>query len=102
MSTIKCFMVIISIAIFALSSTVTTNPEPDSVSNLLGKTATIDTNFTIDENRVALETMKHQRNTLFLWIGIPTGFFIFLAGFYLKRTKEGPDLFLDDEIEDDE
>ena len=96
------FLGIVSIAIYALSSTVIVNPGQDSVSNLLGKRAEIDTNFTMDENRAALETKDRQTNTLFLWIGIPSGIVIFLAGLIIKRRSEGPDLFLDNELEDDE
>ena len=95
-------LAIVSIAIFALSSTMVTTPEPDSVSNLMGKEAVLDTNFTVDENRIALENKEHQSNRLFLWIGIPAGISFFLAGLIIKRKKEGPDLFLDDELEDDE
>ncbi len=92
--------IIISIAIFALFSTVITNSGQDSVSNILGKTAEIDTNFAIDENREAFEAKERQSNRLFLWIGIPVGIAVFLAGLIIKRKNEGPDLFLDDELED--
>lgn len=99
---IGIFLIILSIAIYLLSSTMIINPEQNSASNLLGKTTEIDTNFTTEETHSALKAMERQANTLFLWIGIPVGIFVFLVGLFIKRKQDGPDLFLDDEIEDDE
>lgn len=99
---VAIFLIIASIAIYILSATIILNPEQHSASNLLGKTTELDTTFSADETHPALVAMERQAHTLFLWIGIPLGILVFLAGIYIKRKKEGPDLFLDDEIEDDE
>jgi LPXTG-motif cell wall-anchored protein len=96
------FLIIASIATYILSSTIILNPEQNSASNLLGKTTEIDTTFASNETHSALTDMERQTNTLFLWIGVPLGILIFLSGIFLKRKKEGPDLFLDDEIEDND
>ncbi len=95
-------LIIASFATYFLASTIILNPEQNSASNLLGKTTEIDTTFATDETHSALTAMERQTNTLFLWVGIPLGILIFLSGVFIKRKKEGPDLFLDDEIEDDE
>jgi len=99
---ISIFLIIVSIVIYVLSTTMIVNPEENSTSNLLGKTIEIDTLFTIEETCSELKAMERQGNTLFLWICIPLGVVVFLAGLIIKTKKEGPDLFIDDELEDDE
>jgi len=99
---IGILIIIASMAIYGLSSTIIINPEQNTASDLLGKITAIDTTLTVEETHAALEAMKRSRNVLFLWMGIPTGFVILLTGLYLKRLKEGPDLFFDDEIENEE
>ena len=96
------FLIIASIVTYLLSSTIILNPGQNSASNLLGKTTEIDTTFVSNETHSALTEMERQTNTLFLWIGVPLGIFIILSGIFIKRKKEGPNLFLDDEIEDNE
>lgn len=96
------FLIVLSIAIYVFSTTITVNPEDNSVSNLLGKTTELDSAATIEETLSALRARERQENLVFLWIGIPLGIGILLAGIIIKRRKEGRDLFVDDELEDDE
>ena len=99
---IGTFFIIVSIIIYILSTTMIGNPEENSASNLLGKTTEIDTTFTIEETLSELGAKERQGNMLFLWIGVPLGIAILLAGIIIKRRKEGRDLFIDDEWEDDQ
>ncbi|UCE06097.1 MAG: hypothetical protein JSW07_21340 [bacterium] len=99
---IGIFLIIVLIAIYALSTTMISNPEDGSISDLFGRTTEIDTNFTTEEALSDLRAEKRHGNLLLLWIGIPLGIGVLLAGIIIKRMKEGRDLFIDDEIEDDE
>jgi hypothetical protein len=99
---IGIFMIIVSVVIYLFSTTMVANPEDNSASNLLGKTTEIDTAFTIEETLAELTATERQRNRLFLWIGIPAGIGLFLVGVIIKRRKEGQDLFIDDEFEDEQ
>jgi len=99
---IGIFLIIISIGSYALSIAIIGNPAENSVSNLLGETTEIDTIFTTDEVISDLRAMERYENMIILWIGIPLGIVVFLAGLIIKRKKEGPDLFIDDQLEDDE
>lgn len=99
---IGIFIIIVSIIFYILSTTMIANPDENSVTNLLGKTTEIDTTFATEETLSGLKAERRQGNRFFLWIGIPLGIGIFLAGIIIKRRKEGPDLFIDDGIEDEE
>ena len=99
---IGILLIIVSIAVYFFSTTMIADPEGNSASNLWGKTTEIDTSFTIEETLTELSANERQRNMLFLWIGIPMGIGVFLFGIIIKRKKEGRDLFIDDELEDDE
>jgi len=96
------FFIIISITIYVLSTTMIANPEENSASSLLGKTMEIDTTFTIEETLSELGAKQRQENMSFLWIGIPPGIVLLLAGIIIKRRKEGRDLFIDDDFENNE
>ncbi len=99
---IGIFLIIVSIAIYMLSTTMIANMEENSASNLLGKTTVIDSTSTYEETLSELSANECQRNLLLLWIGIPLGTGVFLLGIIIKRRREGRDLFIDDEWEDDE
>jgi len=99
---IGVFLIILSIAAYSLSTTMITNPGDHSVSSLAGKTTQIDSVFTSDEAIADVGIMERQQNKIILWIGVPLGIVIFFAGLIIKRKSEGVDLFIDDEIENDE
>lgn len=99
---IGIFFIILSIAFYILSTTLITNPEDHSVSNLFGEKTQIDSVFTSEEAITDVRTAQRYKNTIILWIGVPLGIVIFLVALILKRRSEGADLFIDDEIEDDE
>ena len=99
---IGILLIIVSIAIYFFSITMIADPEDNSASNLWGKKIEIDTTFTIEETLAELQAEERYRNMLLLWIGIPMGIAVFLAGIFIKRKKEGRDLFIDDEFEDDD
>ena len=99
---IGIFLIIISIAAYSLSTTVIPNPGDHSVSSILGKKTEIDTVITSDEAIADVGEMQRQKNTIILWVGIPLGIVIFLAGIITKRKTIGTDLFIDNDLEDDE
>jgi len=99
---IGILLIIVSIAIYFFSTTMIADIEDNSASNLWGKTTEIDSSFVIEETLTELSANERQRNRLFLWIGIPVGIGVFLFGMIIKRKREGRDLFIDDELEDDE
>ena len=96
------FLMLLSSAIYFLSTTLIINEEEQTVSNLLGKTTAIDTLYTPDEVFAEIAAAQRDENKFFLWIGIPLGVFLLLIGIIIKRKKEGPDLFLDDERDEEE
>jgi len=96
------FLIIISIAAYSLSTTVIPNPGDHSVSSLFGEKTEIDTVITSDEATADVGEMQRQKNTIILWVGIPLGIVIFLAGIVIKRKTIGIDLFIDDDVEGDE
>ena len=99
---IGIFLIIVSIAVYFFSTTMIADPEDNSASNLLGETTEIDTTFTVEETLTELSEKQRWKNMLFIWIGVPLGIGVFLFGLIIKRKKEGRDLFIDDELEDDE
>ena len=96
------FMIILSIVAYSLSTTIISNPVDHSVSSLSGETTQIDSVYAPDEALADVEIMKRHQNKIILWIGVPLGIVIFFVGLIIKRKKEGADLFIDDEIENDE
>jgi len=99
---IGIFLMIASITVYFFASTMIADPEDNSASNLLGKTTEIDTSFAVEQTLTELSAKERQGNRIFLWIGIPLGIGLFLFGLIIKRKKEGRDIFIDDELEDDE
>jgi len=99
---VSIFLIIVSIAMFKLSSTIIADTENNSVTSLLGKTTEIDTNFTAEEMLSEVRAKERQGNLIYLWTGIPLGIIVFITGLLIKRKKEGPDSFIDDEIENEE
>lgn len=99
---IGIFLVIIAIILYTFSITFIANPEENSVTNLFGKATEIDSNFTTESTLSAFQAKQRQGAKLFLWIGVPLGIGLFLLGLFIKRKKEGADVFIDDVIEDDE
>ena len=97
---ISIFLIILSAGIYMLSTTVVTGPNEDSVANILGKNSALDSTLSSDDAALEFFELERERNTLFLWIGIPAGIIIFLIALLIKRLKYGPDIFIDREDED--
>ncbi len=99
---IGIILIIFSIALYMLSTTLIHRPEEDSVSNLLGKTIEFDSTLSVIEVYPDIQEMERHGKAIFLWIGIPLGITVFLTSLFIKRKKEGPDRFINDDIEGDE
>jgi len=48
----------------------------------------------------AIATMNKAHYHRLLWFGIPVGLVLLFTGIWLKRKTEGPDLFLDEDIDE--
>jgi len=96
------FLILLSIIIYFLSTTVITTSAEDTLSNFLGETTKVDSTYAATEVLPDVVSMQRHRSAIYLWLGIPLGVLFFLIGLIIKRKTEGKDLFLDDEINDDE
>ena len=96
------FLIIFSVAFYFLSTTALISTDEESVSNLTGENAEIDSTIAMADGVLQFREMKRERNIFVLWIGIPLGMVVFLTGVVVKRKKEGPDRFIDIEDDDEE
>ena len=92
---ISVFLIILSAAFYLLSTTVISGIEEDSVANIIGKSSELDSTISVEDAILQVKEMEKERYSIFLWIGIPVGLIIFLGALVLKRIKEGPDMFVD-------
>lgn len=72
------------------------------MSNLTGENFEIDSTIITSEGVLQFQEMKREQNIFVLWTCVPIGIIIFLTGLIIKRRKEGPDLFIDIENEEQE
>ena len=80
---------------YLFSTTVISGIEEDSVSNIIGNSSELDSTLSFEDATLQFREMERERYSFFLWIGIPSGIIIFLGALVLKRIKEGPYLFVD-------
>ena len=99
---ISIFVIILSITFYMLSTTVFTPSDEDAAKNLLGKSSTVDSNSSAEDLAFKFHEAEREKNLLILWIGVPLGIVIFIFALFLKRLKQGPDLFIDREEDDEE
>jgi hypothetical protein len=77
-------------------------PEEDSVANILGETTDLDSTLSSAEAYDELKAKERSEKLTFLWIGVLIGTITILSGVILKRIKEGPDVFVDDDFDEEE
>ncbi len=95
-------LIIIAVAIYFIISTVITSPDEATITNLFGNGIVIDSEYSPQESSTTFAALNRSQYRWLLWIGIPIGLALLLLGIWLKYRTEGPDVFLDDEIEEDE
>lgn len=97
-------IMIIAIAViyYALSMLLIPIPEEDSVANILGETTELDSTFSKLEAFDEFKAKERSEKLPVLWIGVLVGAGLILSGVIVKRIMEGPDLFLDDDLDDEE
>ncbi len=99
---ISLFVVILSIAFYLLSTTVFTVNEEEGAENLLGKSTEEDSTLSAEDLVFQFHEMEREKNSLFLWIGVPAGIVLFVVALVWKRIRFGPDQFIDREENDEE
>ena len=97
---IGAFVIAMSVIFFAFSILLIPAPEEDSVIDLFGKTTELDTTLSHAEAFDEFIAKERSEKRAILWIGVLIGTVTILSGVILKRIREGPDVFLDDERDD--
>ena len=92
---ISVFLIILSVTFYLLSTTIIPGIEEESIANIIGKSSKLDSTISVEDATLQFQEMERERYSIFLWIGVPVGLIIFLGALVLKRIKEGPDLFVD-------
>lgn len=95
-------LIIISVAVYFIGSLVIISPDEDTAANLLGRKIQIDSNYDIQESISAFTNSNRFHYRWLLWFGGVIGAALIAIGLWLKRKTEGPDLFLDDELDEEE
>lgn len=99
---IGALFIALSVIYFALSTYMIPAPEEDSVVNMLGNTTDLDSTLSSAEAYDELKAKERSEKLAFLWIGVLIGTVTILSGIILNRIKEGPDVFVDDELDDED
>lgn len=97
---ISIFIIFASLGIYFLSTTAIFDPSETKVVNLAGKRSDTDSTLSVQDEIVLFQEIERSNKTFLLWIGIPLGIILFVAGLVIKRRLAGPDLFIDDEDDD--
>lgn len=95
-------LIALSVIYFALSAFLVPAPEEDSVVNILGEMTDLDSTLSKAEAYDQFKAKERYGKQTILWIGVIVGAITIISGIVLRRIKEGPDLFLDDELDDEE
>lgn len=95
-------IIALSVIFFVFSILLFPTPDEDSSVNLLGTTTDLDTSLSRAEAYDEFKAKERAEKLTYLWIGVLVGTVTFLSGVILKKIKEGPDAFLDDEFDDEE
>jgi hypothetical protein len=99
---IGALFIALSVIYFALSTFLIPAPEEDSVVNILGETTDLDSTLSRAEAYDEFKAKERYGKQTVLWIGVLAGTVMILSGIVLKRIKEGPDVFVDDDFDDEE
>ncbi|MDZ7332090.1 MAG: hypothetical protein ONB13_13925 [candidate division KSB1 bacterium] len=95
-------LLIISVSAYFVGSLVIFSADDETAANLLGRKIQLDSNYDIQESISAFVDSNRFHYRWLLWFGGAIGAALIGIGLWLERKTEGPDLFLDDELDEDE
>lgn len=95
-------LLVISVAVYFIGSLVIFSADDETAANLLGRKIQLDSNYDIQESISAFIDSNRFQYRWLLWSGGLIGMALIAIGLWLKRKTEGPDLFLDDVLDEDE
>ena len=93
--------IILSVAIYGFSLILVPNSDDHSITDLLGATTEIDSTISTADALSDFTAKQRHHKMIFLSIGILLGIVIFSSGIFVKRKTEGPDLFIDDDLDEE-
>ncbi len=93
-------LVLGALLIYGLSLLLVPDPVDNIVTNPLGDVAAVDSTVAASQTLPAIAAlMQHERMRL-IWLALALGVICLIVGIIIKRIREGPDRFLDDEEEE--
>ncbi len=93
-------LIILTFLIYLIGTLIFVSSDDGTVTNLLGKEFILDADYDARTTAPAIATMNKAHYHRLLWVGIPAGLVLLFTGILLKRKAEGPDLFLDEDIDE--